>query len=101
MAETRQLEVFQHDAFRQWLSTLRDARKRARIAACIRRLEMGNPGDVKPIGDGVSEMRIHYGPGYRDCYKQTGRTVVILLCGADKGSQDRDIARARALAATL
>jgi putative addiction module killer protein len=62
---------------------------------------MGNPGDVKPVGGGVSEMRIHYGPGYRVYYKQTGRTVVILLCGGDKASQDGDIARARELAASL
>jgi putative addiction module killer protein len=101
MAETRHLEVFQHDAFRVWLSSLRDARAQARITACIRRMEMGNPGDFKPIGDGVNEMRIHYGPGYRVYYKQTGRTVIVLLCGGDKGSQDRDIARAKELAATL
>ena len=63
------------------------------------RLAAGNPGDVKPIGEGVSEMRIDYGPGYRVYLKQHGATIILLLCGGDKGSQTKDIARAKALAA--
>ena len=65
----------------------------------IRRLELGNPGDVAPVGDGVSEMRVDYGPGYRVYFAQTGLEIVLLLCGGDKGSQRRDISRAKALAA--
>ena len=64
----------------------------------IRRMELGNPGDVKPVGDGVSEMRIAYGPGYRVYFTRTGDTIVILLCGGDKSSQSRDIALAKQLA---
>ena len=71
---------------------------RARITARIRRLSLGNPGDVKPVGSGVSEMRIDYGPGYRVYYVARGSTVVILLCGGDKRTQDRDINRAVELA---
>ena len=71
---------------------------RARITTRIRRLSLGNPGDVKPVGSGVSEMRIDYGPGYRVYFVRRGNTVVILLCGGDKRTQDRDIARALELA---
>jgi putative addiction module killer protein len=99
--ETSAFAVFQLDVFRNWLSSLGDARAKARISARIRRMEMGNPGDFKAVGGGVSEMRIDYGPGYRVYYKQTGRTVIILLCGGDKTTQARDIARARELAATV
>jgi putative addiction module killer protein len=67
----------------------------------IQRLELGNAGDVRAVGDGISEMRIDYGPGYRIYYKQTGREIVLLLCGGDKSSQDRDIRRAKTLAAEL
>jgi putative addiction module killer protein len=67
----------------------------------IQRLELGNAGDVKPVGDGISEMRIDYGPGYRVYYKQTGKEIVLLLCGGDKSTQDRDIKRAKQLAAEL
>jgi putative addiction module killer protein len=73
---------------------LRDPEARARIRLRIRRLSAGNPGDVKPVGKGVSEMRIDYGPGYRIYSVQRGKTVVILLCGGDKRTQARDIARA-------
>ncbi|MBB3389737.1 putative addiction module killer protein [Rhizobium sp. BK275] len=69
-----------------------------RIVTRIRRLELGNPGDVKPVGEGISEMRITYGPGYRIYFVRTGDTIVILLCGGDKSSQNRDIALARQLA---
>jgi putative addiction module killer protein len=73
---------------------LRDREARARITVRIRRLSLGNPGDVKPVGSGVSEMRIDYGPGYRLYFVRRGDTVVVLLCGGDKRNQDRDIARA-------
>jgi len=88
------IEVRQTETFRAWLDGLRDDNARARIGIRIQRLERGNPGDVKPVGNGVSEMRIDYGPGYRMYFVQRGKTVVILLCGGDKRSQARDIARA-------
>ena len=80
--------------FADWFAGLRDRKARARITARIRRLSLGNPGDVKPIGSGVSEMRIDYGPGYRVYFVGRGDAVVVLLCGGDKRGQDRDIARA-------
>lgn len=70
----------------------------ARIDVRIRRLSLGNPGDVKLVGEGVSELRIDYGPGYRVYYTQSGETIVILLCGGDKRSQAKDIAMAKKLA---
>ncbi len=88
------IEVRQTETFRAWLDGLRDDYARVRIGIRIQRLERGNPGDVKPVGNGVSEMRIDYGPGYRMYFVQRGKTVVILLCGGDKRSQARDIARA-------
>ena len=86
------------DEFDKWLKQLRDSQARVRIFDRIRRLRDGNRGDVKPVGKGVTEMRINYGPGYRLYYAQRGESFVILLCGGDKGSQRRDIARAIALA---
>jgi putative addiction module killer protein len=80
---------------------LRDRRARTRIQARIDRLEIGNPGDVKPVGGGISEMRIDYGPGYRVYFIERGSEVVILLAGGDKRTQDRDIATARELARDL
>jgi putative addiction module killer protein len=77
---------------------LRDSRARARVAIRIDRLAEGNPGDVRPVGGGVSELRIDYGPGYRVYYVQRGDQLIILLCGGDKDSQDADIRRARELA---
>jgi len=88
------IEVRQTETFRAWLDGLRDGNARVRIGIRIQRLERRNPGDVKPVGNGVSEMRIDYGPGYRMYFVQRGKTVVILLCGGDKRSQARDIARA-------
>lgn len=88
------MEVRQTDVFTDWFAGLRDREARARITVRIRRLSLGNPGDVKPVGGGVSEMRIDYGPGYRVYFVQRGDTVVVLLCGGDKRNQDRDIARA-------
>lgn len=93
------IELIKTDLFDRWLTELRDIRARARIEARIRRLSLGNPGDVKPVGEGVSEMRIDYGPGYRVYYLKRGPVVVVLLCGGDKRSQDKDIVMAKAIAA--
>ncbi|TXN62008.1 type II toxin-antitoxin system RelE/ParE family toxin [Methylobacterium sp. WL6] len=87
--------------FDAWLGALRDPRAKARIAIRIDRLVLGNAGDAKPVGSGVSEMRIDYGPGYRLYFIRRGKALIVLLCGGDKGSQQRDIVRARALAADL
>jgi putative addiction module killer protein len=92
------IEVRQTDVFVDWFAGLQDREARARITVRIRRLSLGNPGDVKPVGSGVSEMRIDYGPGYRVYFVRRGDTVVVLLCGGDKRNQDRDIARALELA---
>jgi len=92
------IEVRQTEVFAAWFAELRDREARARIAVRIRRLSLGNPGDVKPVGSGVSEMRIDYGPGYRVYFVRRGDTVCVLLCGGDKRTQDRDIARAIELA---
>jgi putative addiction module killer protein len=86
------------DTFAAWLRELRDRKARSRITDRIQRLEGGNPGDVAPVGEGVSEMRIHYGPGYRVYYVNRGGELVILLCGGDKASQARDIDAAKRLA---
>ena len=91
-----QIEVT--DAFDKWLKGLRDLQAKERIFARIRRLGQGNPGDVKPVGKGVSEMRINYGPGYRLYFIQRGDTLIILLCGGDKSSQSQDIDKAITLA---
>jgi putative addiction module killer protein len=92
------IEVRQTDVFVDWFAGLQDREARARITVRIRRLSLGNPGDVKPVGSGVSEMRIDYGPGYLVYFVRRGDTVVVLLCGGDKRNQDRDIARALELA---
>lgn len=92
------VEVRQTDVYTRWYGRLRDRRARARINARIRRLALGNAGDARPVGSGVSELRIDYGPGYRVYYLQSGRALVILLAGGDKGSQVRDIERAINLA---
>jgi putative addiction module killer protein len=92
------MEVRQTDVFAAWFAGLKDRQARARITVRIRRLSLGNPGDVKPVGGGVSEMRVDYGPGYRVYFVRRGDTVVVLLCGGDKRTQDRDIARALELA---
>ena len=92
------IEVRQTDVFAEWFEELRDHEARARITARIRRLSLGNPGDVKLVSAGVSEMRIDYGPGYRVYFVGRGETLIILLCGGDKRRQDRDIARALELA---
>jgi putative addiction module killer protein len=95
------IEVRQTDEFQRWLRNLRDDRAVARIAARIRRLEQGNPGDAKSLGSGLLEMRVDYGPGYRIYYVRICAVIVVLLCGGDKRTQQRDIRRAQALAAEL
>ena len=96
MIEMRKTEIFA-----KWLDGLKDLRARARILVRIERLGAGNPGDVKPVGEGVSELRINYGPGYRVYYKQQGEKVVILLAGGDKRTQAKDIKTALRLALNL
>jgi len=96
MTEIRQTETYIH-----WFESLRDRQAKARIDIRIRRLSMGNPGDVKPVGQGVSELRIDYGPGYRVYFIQRGETLIILLAGGDKRTQARDIQTALDLAQDL
>lgn len=91
----------QTDEFRTWLAGLRDRRAAARIAARIDRLRFGNAGQAAPVGEGVSEMKIDYGPGYRVYFKHRGERLVVLLCGGDKSDQASDIRRAKALARDL
>ena len=93
------LDIKQTDTYRKWERKLRDQRAKALIAACVFRLANGLPGDVKPVGQGVSELRIHHGPGYRVYFKQRGDEIVILLCGGDKSTQQDDIETAQRLAA--
>lgn len=93
------IELIKTDVFDRWLRGLQDTRARAKIITRIRRLSLGNPGDVKPVGEGVSELRIPYGPGYRVYYFTRGPVVVVLLCGGDKATQARDIDQAKAIAA--
>ena len=95
------IEIRQTDVYAQWLEKLRDRQAKARIAIRIRRLSLGNPGDVRPVGGGVSELRIDYGPGYRVYFLKQGATLVVLLAGGDKSSQAADIAKARNLARIL
>ena len=94
-------EVLKTEEFGEWLSNLADRRAQAKIVSRLERLGLGNPGDVKPVGEGVSEMRISHGPGYRVYFKQIGKAVVLLLCGGDKSTQARDIKRAKEIAAEL
>lgn len=96
MPEIRKTEVYA-----EWLDGLRDIQARARILVRVERLAAGNPGDVKPVGEGVSELRIDYGPGYRVYYKKQGKKVIILLAGGDKRSQASDIKTALRLARNL
>jgi putative addiction module killer protein len=95
------LEVRQTETFAAWFQALRDRRARARVLVRIDRLSLGNPGDVRPVGEGVSELRIDYGPGYRIYFIQRGTTLIVLLAGGDKGSQTRDIGIALQLARSL
>ena len=95
------MQVRKTEAFAKWIDGLRDIRGRARILVRIKRLALGHLGDVAPVGEGVSELRIHYGPGYRVYFKQQGRELIILLAGGDKRSQARDIKNAINLARSL
>jgi putative addiction module killer protein len=88
------LEVRQTAELSRWLATLKDLIARAAIVARLRRLSLGNPGDVRPVGEGVSELRIDVGPGYRAYYLRVEQLAVLMLAGGDKSSQDRDIRRA-------
>lgn len=92
------IELRQTTVFARWQSRIRDKRARTLIAARLMRLAAGLPGDVEPVGEGVSELRIHHGPGYRVYFQQRGNLLIVLLCGGDKGSQARDIAAAKKLA---
>lgn len=96
MTEIRRTEVFA-----RWLDGLRDVRARARVLVRIERLAAGNPGDVAPVGEGVSELRIDYGPGYRVYFKKRGHRLIILLAGGDKSTQAKDIRAALQLARGL
>jgi putative addiction module killer protein len=87
------------DIYRKWYRKLADSQAKARIKVQVRRLSLGNAGDSRPIGEGLSELCIHYGPGYRVYYKDTGREIILLLCGGDKSTQTADIARAKQIAA--
>ena len=95
------IEIRKTEAYARWIDGLRDAYARARILVRVERLAMRNPGDVKPVGEGVSELRINYGPGYRVYYTRRGRELVILLAGGDKSTQSRDIKTALRLARNL
>lgn len=92
------IEIKQTTVFAKWEARLRDKRARTIIASRLMRLAEGLPGDVEPVGEGISELRIHYGPGYRIYFQRRGHLLIVLLCGGDKGSQARDIAVAKKLA---
>ncbi|MCW5692539.1 MAG: type II toxin-antitoxin system RelE/ParE family toxin [Pseudolabrys sp.] len=95
------LELRRTADFDEWLKGLRDTRAKAKILVRIERLARGNPGDVAPVGQGISELRVHFGPGYRVYFKQAGMRIVVLLCGGDKDTQATDILRAQELAKAL
>jgi putative addiction module killer protein len=92
------LELKQTDAFRKWRTRLKDQRARAVIASRLDRLAYGHLGDAEPVGEGVSELRIHHGPGYRVYFQRRGSTIIVLLCGGDKSTQAKDIKAAKRLA---
>ena len=91
-------EIIQSEEFEGWMQHLRDKRAQLRIRARIERLSNGNPGDVKSVGEGIRELRVDYGPGYRVYFLQRGDVLIVLLCGGDKSSQDRDIVQAKTIA---
>lgn len=95
------MEILQTTVFQRWEQNLRDRRAKTLIATRLFRLANGLAGDVKPVGEGISEMRISYGPGYRIYFKQHGCRIIILLCGGDKSSQANDITLAKVLARSL
>lgn len=98
MSKKRTLKIYQdaggNEPFIEWLEGIKDRKSRSRVIARLDRLEVGNPGDTRPVGEGVSELRMHFGPGYRVYYGEDGPAIVILLSGGDKGSQSRDIKKA-------
>ncbi len=95
------IELIETDVFSNWIAGLRDVAARAVVVRRIRRLSMGNAGDVKSVGDRVSELRVDFGPGYRVYFTRRRSVIVVLLCGGDKSSQSRDIVRAKAIAKEL
>jgi putative addiction module killer protein len=95
------IEIRKTELFAAWLDGLRDMQARARVQVRIERLAGGNPGDVEPVGEGVSELRINYGPGYRVYFKQRGQTLIVLLAGGNKTTQPKDIRMALQLARNL
>jgi putative addiction module killer protein len=95
------VEIRKTVTFAKWLDGLRDIHARARVMVRIKRLSSGNPGDVKPVGEGVSELRVNYGPGYRVYFKQQGNQLIILLADGDKRTQSKDIKMAQRLARNL
>ena len=95
------IEVRKTEVYVKWLDGLRDTRARARVLVRVERLAAGNPGDARSVGEGVSELRIDYGPGYRVYFKQQSRTIVVLLAGGDKRTQSRDIETAIRLSQNL
>jgi putative addiction module killer protein len=95
------IEIRRTPEFLDFLAGLRDVRARTMIVSRLDRLSQGNPGDVAPVGEGVSELRLHYGPGYRVYYVRRGEVLIVVLCGGDKSSQDRDVKRAKELARNL
>ena len=98
-AQTRELQIYRdpngREPFTEWLKSLQDQRTRKRIQSRIDRIESGNLGKPEPVGDGVFELRLQFGPGYRVYFGQVGNTIVLLLCGGDKSTQVRDIERAK------
>jgi putative addiction module killer protein len=95
------IQIQQTEAYAKWFAGLRDRAARARIDIRIRRLSLGNAGDAKPVGEGVSELRVDHGPGYRVYFIQRGEVVIVLLAGGDKSTQDKDISTAKSLARDL
>jgi putative addiction module killer protein len=93
--------ILRSDVFAEWLNRLADEKAKARIAVRIISAEKGNFGDCAPVGDGISEMRVHFGPGYRLYFTRRGKVIYLLLCGGDKSTQKRDIKRAKAMLAAL
>ena len=91
-------ELKQTQTFQKWRARLKDERARALIASRLDRLAYGHAGDVEPVGNGGSELRIHYGPGYRIYVQKRGNTIIVLLCGGDKSTQEKDIRAAKRLA---
>jgi putative addiction module killer protein len=94
-------QLRQTDVFAKWLAGLRDSKAKARVLARLEAARLGNLGDAKSVGGGVREMRVHVGPGYRIYFSRRGQVFIVLLCGGDKSTQSRDIARAHRLLADL